>query len=529
MTLTHAAGRTRLLALLAALASVLGLTLVALPAAPAAATATCAAAWSSSAVYTGGMTASYNGDNWSAKWWTQGDIPGNNGQNVWADQGACTSGGGGGGGGSNGFVVSSAQFDQMFPNRNSFYTYDGLVAALSSYPGFATTGSTAVQQQEAAAFLANVDHETGGLVYVTEIDQSGNYCASEPYGCPAGTYSYYGRGPLQISWNFNYYAAGNALGIDLLDNPNLVQTDAAISWKTALWYWMTQSGPGSMTAHDAMVNGAGFGQTIWAADVVLPELTEPQDGFLDFGVPRGGVGDLGADDREACLLKNPERADVVAGGPGVQGPDRHRGEEHREGLTGDALSPGRTVDPIGDLRVALDDEARDAADKASVAGHRARDDIGRGPHRRHVGIERFAVVRVFGGEGCHLDRLRVTHLVEQHVEVGVLDQPQCHLHHRCPPQRSQILVRTSAYPPLSTSSPMSSNHSSGFAAMKSVISATHSGSSSTMMFTPFSASHSWPPKKVRASPTTTFEIPNWRIRPLQYQQGDSVVAMVVPR
>jgi predicted chitinase len=156
------------------------------------------------------------------------------------------------------------QFNQMFPNRNSFYTYSGLVSALSAYPAFATTGGTTVEQQEAAAFLANVDHETGGLVYINEIDQSGNYCAAESYGCPAGTYAYYGRGPLQISWNFNYKAAGDALGVDLLDNPNLVSTNAAISWETALWYWMTGTGGGSMTSHQAMVNGAGFGNTIRA-------------------------------------------------------------------------------------------------------------------------------------------------------------------------------------------------------------------------------------------------------------------------
>jgi len=88
--------------------------------------------------------------------------------------------------------------------------------------------------------------------------------AAESYGCPAGTYAYYGRGPLQISWNFNYYAAGNAIGQDLLDNPNLVSTNAAISWETALWYWMTGTGGSSMTSHQAMVNGAGFGATIRA-------------------------------------------------------------------------------------------------------------------------------------------------------------------------------------------------------------------------------------------------------------------------
>jgi predicted chitinase len=169
-----------------------------------------------------------------------------------------------GGGGTGGFVVSEAQFDQMFPNRNSFYTYSGLVTALNSYPAFATTGGTAVEQQEAAAFLANVDHETGGLVYINEIDQSGNYCAAESYGCPAGTYAYYGRGPLQLSWNFNYEAAGQAIGQDLLDNPNLVSTNAAISWETALWYWFTGTGNGSLTSHQAMATSAGFGDTIRA-------------------------------------------------------------------------------------------------------------------------------------------------------------------------------------------------------------------------------------------------------------------------
>lgn len=122
-----------------------------------------------------------------------------------------------------------------------------------------------MKKQEAAAFLANVSHETGGLVHVVEQNQANypHYCDwGQPYGCPAGQAAYYGRGPIQLSWNFNYKAAGDALGIDLLNNPWLVQNDAAVAWKTALWYWNTQSGPGTMTGHAAMVNGAGFGQTI---------------------------------------------------------------------------------------------------------------------------------------------------------------------------------------------------------------------------------------------------------------------------
>ncbi|MDJ1130825.1 chitinase [Streptomyces iconiensis] len=165
------------------------------------------------------------------------------------------------------FIVSEAQFNQMFPNRNSFYTYSGLTAALDAYPEFTRTGSETVRKQEAAAFLANVSHETGGLVHVVEQDTSNypHYCDdSKPYGCPAGRDKYYGRGPIQLSWNFNYKAAGDALGIDLLNNPDLVQNDAAVAWKTGLWYWNTQTGPGTMTPHNAMVNGAGFGETIRA-------------------------------------------------------------------------------------------------------------------------------------------------------------------------------------------------------------------------------------------------------------------------
>ncbi|MFJ7910728.1 glycoside hydrolase family 19 protein [Kitasatospora sp. NPDC096204] len=264
----------RLLALLSAVVTALAVVLL-LPAANASA-AVCATPWNSSAVYTGGATVSYSGHNWLAKWWTQNEPPSTGGSGVWSDQGGCGTGPtttptptvtptSTGTPTPGGFPVSQAQFDQMFPNRNPFYTYQGLIDALSAYPAFAATGSDTVRRQEAAAFLANVSHETGALVYVVEQNTANypHYCdTSQPYGCPAGQAAYYGRGPIQLSWNFNYKAAGDALGIDLLRNPNLVQTDPAVAWKTALWYWNTQNGPGTMTAHNAIVNGYGFGETI---------------------------------------------------------------------------------------------------------------------------------------------------------------------------------------------------------------------------------------------------------------------------
>jgi chitinase len=82
--------------------SALGLTaggsVLALASGPAAqAAVTCAAAWSSSAVYTGGMQASENGINYTANWWTQGNDPAtNNGGSgsgqPWTSNGSCGSG-----------------------------------------------------------------------------------------------------------------------------------------------------------------------------------------------------------------------------------------------------------------------------------------------------------------------------------------------------------------------------------------------------------------------------------------------------
>jgi chitinase len=54
----------------------------------------CAPAWSATAVYVGGNSASQNGHNYTAKWWTQNESPAtHSGQwDVWADNGACGGG-----------------------------------------------------------------------------------------------------------------------------------------------------------------------------------------------------------------------------------------------------------------------------------------------------------------------------------------------------------------------------------------------------------------------------------------------------
>jgi chitodextrinase len=66
---------------------------------------TCASPWNSTSVYTAGMTASLNGINYTANFWTQGQNPStNNGGSgsgqPWTSNGPCSGSGGGGGGGS---------------------------------------------------------------------------------------------------------------------------------------------------------------------------------------------------------------------------------------------------------------------------------------------------------------------------------------------------------------------------------------------------------------------------------------------
>nr|AAT40736.1 basic chitinase 2-1 [Nepenthes khasiana]AAT40737.1 basic chitinase 2-1 [Nepenthes khasiana] len=160
-------------------------------------------------------------------------------------------------------LVTRDKFNQMLKHRNDggcpakgFYTYDAFIAAAKSFPAFAATGDAATRKREIAAFLAQTSHETTGgwasapdgpyawgYCYLREQGNPGSYCVqSAQWPCVAGK-KYYGRGPIQISYNFNYGAAGKAIGVDLLNNPDLVEKDPVVSFKTAIWFWMTPQSP----------------------------------------------------------------------------------------------------------------------------------------------------------------------------------------------------------------------------------------------------------------------------------------------
>lgn len=138
----------------------------------------------------------------------------------------------------------------------SFYTRSAFISAAQSYPGFAS-GNQDVKKREIAAFFAHVTHETGHFCYKEEINgASHNYCDSSntQWPCAPGK-NYYGRGPIQISWNYNYGPAGKSIGFDGLNSPETVANDPVIAFKTAFWFWMNN-------VHSKI--GQGFGATIRA-------------------------------------------------------------------------------------------------------------------------------------------------------------------------------------------------------------------------------------------------------------------------
>lgn len=191
-------------------------------------------------------------------------------------------------------------FQQLFPNTTNsacnggkLYTLAGLEAAMKLYPQFLGSTDQQTNARELAAFFSNIAHETTGGWPTAPISQfAWGLCFSHEAGCsdsacqqynvPSSTYpasggkGYYGRGPIEISYNYNYGLARDDLRKlnpsfpDILSNPDLVQTDPAVTWDTAIWFWMTPQGT-KPSAHEAitttpgtLINGrpAGFGLTI---------------------------------------------------------------------------------------------------------------------------------------------------------------------------------------------------------------------------------------------------------------------------
>ncbi|QCE07874.1 chitinase [Vigna unguiculata] len=139
----------------------------------------------------------------------------------------------------------------------NFYSRQAFLHALNSYKQFGRTGSADDSKREIAAAFAHFTQETQHFCYVEESEgESKDYCddSNSEYPC-ASDKEYYGRGPIQLRWNYNYGAAGESIGFDGLKAPETVANDPVVSFKTALWFWTQNVSP---------VMEQGFGETIRA-------------------------------------------------------------------------------------------------------------------------------------------------------------------------------------------------------------------------------------------------------------------------
>ena len=166
-------------------------------------------------------------------------------------------------------LLSKKQFETLFPHHDTLYSYESFVAATQKFPAFATEGNDLQNKRELMAFFANVAHETTdgwpeaeggpyvwGLVYKEE-----QACLKQP--CPVyntGGMSqykpvegknYFGRGPLQLSYAYNYGLAGDDLQLPLLQQPELVCKNGTVAFEAALWFWMKQQKP-KPSCHEVM-------------------------------------------------------------------------------------------------------------------------------------------------------------------------------------------------------------------------------------------------------------------------------------
>ena len=138
-----------------------------------------------------------------------------------------------------------------------------------------------VCKREMAAIFAHWGQETGkrdprdgefwkqGLYWVEEIRcagnfngscnyKSGNWSAKPDAWPPQANVQYYGRGPFQLSWNYNYGQFSNVFApsaydsrLYLLEKPDLLATDGALSMMASLWFYMTPQDP-KPSMHDVM-------------------------------------------------------------------------------------------------------------------------------------------------------------------------------------------------------------------------------------------------------------------------------------
>ena len=156
-------------------------------------------------------------------------------------------------------------------NNPDFYSFKTFVLGAKLFPTFLSEGDESAQKRELAAFLANIAQETSGgwqdapggyfkwgLYFLEENSMESKYAyndtSKKKYPGIEGKY-YYGRGPKQLTWNYNYGQFSEAWYGNkdkLLEHPDLLSKDPLLSFASALWFWMTPQFP-KPSCHDIII------------------------------------------------------------------------------------------------------------------------------------------------------------------------------------------------------------------------------------------------------------------------------------
>ncbi len=93
-----------------------------------------------------------------------------------------------------------------------------------------------------AHFIAQVAHESDCFNYLEELGDGAYYEGRDDLGnTTAGDGAKFkGRGIIQITGRYNYMQVGNALGVDLISNPERL-ADYDLACLSAAWWWSTNN------------------------------------------------------------------------------------------------------------------------------------------------------------------------------------------------------------------------------------------------------------------------------------------------
>jgi putative chitinase len=87
-----------------------------------------------------------------------------------------------------------------------------------------------------SAFLAQTGTESGSFKWWREFTRGMN-----PDGTPKPFNGWYGRGPMQLTWEENYQNFQNATGHPAHDNREIVADEAEVGFASAGWFWNSRN------------------------------------------------------------------------------------------------------------------------------------------------------------------------------------------------------------------------------------------------------------------------------------------------